>query len=131
MIALHLLTGAAAGQRISPARFPVSVGRAASNSLAVVEPGVFDRHFEIQFTPDGFSLVPNPPATVSINGALSPAAILRNGDIIEAGFAKIQFWLGPMSQRSLLPREMLTWLMVGGVAAAQVYLLANLLAFAR
>jgi len=132
MVQLHVLNGASAGSKIAPEKFPVSVGRGAANSLAVIEPGVFDKHFEILFSRDGYLLEPSSNATVTINGQ-SPTArvVLRNGDIIGAGYAKIQFWLGAMPQRGLKAREVATWLLILLVGIAQVYCFVRLLAMAR
>jgi pSer/pThr/pTyr-binding forkhead associated (FHA) protein len=131
MIQLHVLTGAAAGQRYEANRFPVSVGRTSGCSLVLQDAGVFEKHFEIQFTPEGFELRAGPHAVVTVNGDRAEQTLLRNGDVIAAGFPKIQFWLGAMAQRGLRVRETLTWLLVAGVAAAQIYLLTRLLAIAR
>jgi predicted component of type VI protein secretion system len=132
MIQLNVLTGAAAGHRFQATTFPVSVGRSADCSLSLTDPGVFERHFEIQFSADGFSLLPHEHAVISVNGAaVIQPALLRNGDVIGAGYAKLQFSLGPMRQKSLRFREAFTWLLVLGVAAAQVYLVSRLLAIAH
>jgi hypothetical protein len=131
VIFLHVLTGARAGTRIEAKDFPVTVGRSADNSVPLPEPGVFDQHFEIRFGAEGFSLVPKPPATISVNNAPNDGGLLRNGDVIGAGYAKIQFWLGPLAQRSLKPREFGTWLLIAAVAAAQIYLVTRLLEMAR
>lgn len=132
MIQLNVLTGAAAGLQFQTTTFPISVGRGAECSLSLTDPGVFEKHFEIQFSPDGFSLQPAQHAVISVNGAaVVEPALLRNGDVIGAGYAKLQFALGPMRQKSLRLREAFAWLLVLGVAAAQVYLVSRLLAVAH
>ncbi|MGZ5545979.1 MAG: FHA domain-containing protein [Limisphaerales bacterium] len=131
MIQLFVLTGSAAGQSFSTNQFPVSIGRNSNCSLVISEPGIFEQHFEIHFSPEGFILQANNHAVVYINDSAAESSALRNGDVIKAGLAKIQFSLGSMIQRGLRVREALTWFIVATVTAAQVYLLFRLLAIAR
>ena len=131
MIQLQVIAGASAGQRFEASKFPISVGRDASCAVALSDPGVFSRHFEIHFTADGFSLIPVGDAVTTLNGSRVEGGFLRNGDEITAGYAKLQFWLGALPQRGLKLREALTWLLVAAVACAQVYLLYRLLALTR
>jgi pSer/pThr/pTyr-binding forkhead associated (FHA) protein len=128
MILLHALNGSAAGRRFEANKFPITVGRGADCTVVLNDAGVFDRHFEIQFSSEGYKLQASPPAVVTVNGASAETALLRNGDIINAGYPKIQFWLGAMKQRGLAMREVFTWSLVLGVIAAQIYLLVKLLA---
>ena len=131
MVQLQVLSGAAAGKKHQASIFPISVGRAADCTLALNDPGVFERHFEIHFSPEGFTLAPGSNAVVMLNGARTERALLHNGDIIEAGLAKLQFWLGALPQRALALRETLTWLFIAAVVASQVYLVFRLLAMTR
>src|SRR5688572_24899530 len=127
MIQLHVLSGASAGQRHDLKRFPITVGRNAGCSLPLSDPGVFDKHFEIQFSPEGYTLQASPHAVVTINDARAESALLRNGDIISAGYPKLQFWLGAMTQHGLRLRESFAWLLVFGVAVAQICVFVRLL----
>jgi predicted component of type VI protein secretion system len=131
MIQLHVLTGSSAGQSFSTNQFPVSVGRNPKCSVPLADPGVFDTHFEIQFSPEGFVLQANSHTVVYVNDATTERAILRNGDVVKAGLAKLQFSLGTLGQRGLRAREVATWLLIGAAAAAQAYLLLRLIAMAR
>jgi hypothetical protein len=132
MVQLHVLNGASAGCTIAPDKFPITVGRAPANSLALADPGVFEKHFEVQFSLEGFLLLPEANAPITINGKASASrAILRNGDVIGAGYAKIQFWLAAVPQRGLKAREVAAWLVILLVAVAQFYCLWRLLAIAR
>jgi hypothetical protein len=131
MIQLVILSGSEAGKRIVGEKFPVKVGRASTNTLTLPDPGVFAEHFEISFRPEGFLLSPRPEAVITINGEPATGGILRNGDIIGAGLAKVQFWLGALPQRGLRARELFTWALLAGVAALQIYLFVRLLAIAR
>jgi hypothetical protein len=127
MIQLHVLSGASAGQRHELNQFPVSVGRNATCSVPLSDPGVFDKHFEIQFSPEGYNLQASPHAVVTVNDARAETALLRNGDIISAGYPKLQFWLGAMTQRGLRLRESIAWFLVFGVSVAQIYVFLQLL----
>jgi hypothetical protein len=126
MIQLHVLTGSSAGQRHELKQFPITVGRSPACSIPLADPGVFDTHFEIHFSPDGFTLRASPHAVVAVNDTRAETILLRNGDIVSAGYPKIQFWLGAMSQRGLRVRETIAWLLVVGVTAAQIYLFLQL-----
>jgi pSer/pThr/pTyr-binding forkhead associated (FHA) protein len=130
MILLQALNGSAIGRRFEANKFPITIGRASDCAVVLSEAGVFDRHFEIQFSPEGFTLQASPHAVVTVNGDRTESALLRNGDVISAGYSKIQFWLGAMKQRGLALREIFTWLMIFSVIAAQIYLFAKLLALA-
>ena len=50
----------------------------------------------------GFTLTTAPNALASVNSQPVQTAVLRNGDIITLGSAKLQFWLGAARQRGLL-----------------------------
>jgi pSer/pThr/pTyr-binding forkhead associated (FHA) protein len=127
MIQLHVLNGAAAGRRFEADKFPITVGRSADCAFVLNDAGVFDRHFEIRFSPEGFTLHATPHAVVMVNDARCETALLRNGDTIIAGCPKIQFWLGAMKQRGLRLRETFAWMLIATIVSAQIYLLARLL----
>jgi pSer/pThr/pTyr-binding forkhead associated (FHA) protein len=127
MIQLHVLSGASSGQRPELKKFPISVGRSPGCSLVLADPGVFDKHFEIRFSPEGYTLQASPNAVVTVNDTRSEAALLRNGDIISAGYPKLQFWLGAMTQRGLRLRESFSWLLIAAVTIAQIYIFLRLL----
>jgi len=52
---------------------------------------------------------------------------LRNGDLIEVGPLKIQFWLSETRQRSLRTREFFTWFALAALCAGQIVLIYGLL----
>jgi hypothetical protein len=131
MIQLQVLTGAEAGKRIVASTFPFKAGRNSGNSLVLSEPGVFAEHFAISMSEEGFILQRAPEAVVTINSAPSDGGLLRNGDVIGCGLAKVQFWLGVLPQRGLRLREMASWAMVFGMGVLQFYLLIRLLEMAR
>jgi hypothetical protein len=130
MVQLHVLTGAEAGKTVVARTFPFKVGRDSGNSLVLSDPGVFAEHFEVRFSEEGFSLAPHGDAVVTLNAAPIGEEILRNGDVIGCGLAKIQFWLGQLPQRGLRAREMATWGLIALVAGVQVFVLIWLLGLA-
>ena len=48
---------------------------------------------------------------------------LSNGDEIELGAAKLQFWLGGVRQKNLAAREAAGWALLGAITVAEVILL--------
>jgi len=51
---------------------------------------------------------------------------LRNGDAIEIGSLKIQFWLSEARQRGLRLREWFVWVLIAAVCLGQVALIYGL-----
>jgi len=131
MVQLVVLAGCEAGKTAVVNRFPFRVGRGPANLLVLSDPGVFTDHFQVAFTSEGFLLSVQSEATLTLNGAASMGGILRNGDIIGAGLAKIQFWLGELPQRGLKAREFFTWFLLAAVLGLQFYCFARLLEIAR
>jgi pSer/pThr/pTyr-binding forkhead associated (FHA) protein len=64
-----------------------------------------------------------PNALTTVNGEPVQTAILRNGDIITLGSAKLQFWLAAARQRGLRLREAFVWALLAAVTAAQFALI--------
>jgi hypothetical protein len=126
VILLKVLSGNQAGAEKVARRFPVQVGRQPGAYLQLQDAGVWDGHFKIELKRSaGFILTPRPEAPLQINGEpLAEAnALLRNGDTITAGSARIQFWLSPVRQRSRVLTEYAIWVGIGAVALAQVGLI--------
>ena len=121
MIQLKILSGKKAGASLVARRFPVRIGRAASANLQFEEDGVWDQHLRLDFKPrEGFFLSPEPNALATINGESLEPRLLRNGDTIEIGALKIQFWLSDTRQRGLGFREWLTWLSIAAISLGQI-----------
>ena len=128
MIQLHVLSGQQAGTDIIVTDFPFVIGRAADSGLPMNDPGVWDRHLQIEFQPDtGFTFAVQSSAMAVINGDSVQAGVLRNGDLIELGSARFRFWLSRSSQKTLRVREILTWLALFTLFAAQAGLIHWLL----
>jgi pSer/pThr/pTyr-binding forkhead associated (FHA) protein len=110
VLQLKLLNGSRAGADFVATHFPVTVGRSSANDFRLVEPGVWDRHFEIDLTPPAtFELKLHEQALATVNDAPVRSAELSNGDEIGSGSLKIQFSLSPTEQRSMRWREILVW----------------------
>jgi pSer/pThr/pTyr-binding forkhead associated (FHA) protein len=124
MIQLLLLSGRKAGSRAVANHFPFRIGRASPNDLVLEDDGVWDEHLTLEFKPrEGFYLRTSSEAIAAVNGKPVQNTILRNGDVITAGSAKIQFWLAPAPQFGLRFRENLVWALLLFVTLAQFALI--------
>jgi hypothetical protein len=127
-IQLRILSGQRAGEIELIRRFPCLIGRSAEADVCLEEPGVWDWHLELQIAPDeGITAAVLPGALAAINGEPFDCNVLRNGDLIDLGAAKVQFWLSPTRQRRFWLRECLTWMALGALGAAQIALIYQLL----
>jgi pSer/pThr/pTyr-binding forkhead associated (FHA) protein len=128
MVQLKILSGKTAGARWVARRFPVRIGRSAGSDLRLEEHGVWEEHFQITLNPAlGFVLETQPNALVLANGQPVERAVLHNGDQIEIGAVKLQFWLAEARQRGLRIREGFFWALVATVSLSQVALIYWLL----
>lgn len=127
MVQLRVLNGSRAGTAYMASRFPVTIGRASEDDLQVIEPGVWDQHLQLDFQlPDGFRLRRLGEGRASVNGAEFDELTLRNGDVIDLGAAKLQFWLGEVRQSNNRLRETLFWLALVGLVIVELFLLGAL-----
>ncbi len=82
-----------------PRRVPLikritSIGEAQANDISVAGAGMADTHANLHFDGERFSLnVLEGAATVKVNGKRVKSCVLRHGDVIEAGAAKMDFLL--------------------------------------
>jgi hypothetical protein len=128
MIQLRILSGKMAGDTRVVRHFPFHIGRAAGNELVLDEPGIWDRHFTVEFRKhEGFTLQTVGSALAAVNEEPQAAARLRNGDIISFGSAKIQFWLSAPLQRGLSLREIFVWFILAAVTAFQFVVIYRLM----
>ena len=128
MVQLHVFSGKCSSTSILARRFPFVVGRNSTADLCLEQDGIWDRHLEFHLQiPDGFLLKAHPRALTSVNGQPVQQAFLRNGDLIEVGPLKIQFWLSETRQRGLRTREFLTWFALAALCAGQIVLIYGLL----
>lgn len=124
MVQLNILSGKKAGAVCVARRFPVHVGRSPACTLQLEEDGVWDEHFQLDLEPStGFTLATGSDAFVTLNGQPVQHAVLRNGDLLEIGSLKLQFWLANAPQRALLPREVFLWSLVTAIFLGQIALI--------
>ncbi|MBN2506975.1 MAG: FHA domain-containing protein [Verrucomicrobia bacterium] len=128
MVLLRLLTDPAPGTEHRVRRFPLRLGRAADAGLRLTAHGVWERHAELRVH-QGRELVlaAEPDAPVRVNGHPVTRAVLRTGDVIDLGGARLQFSLASPAPRGLRLREALTWAGLGAVFALQIALIYWLL----
>jgi predicted component of type VI protein secretion system len=122
VVQLQLLTGNRSGTIFRSAHFPIRAGRAPESDLPLNDPGVWQRHFLIDWRSEGLVLEAESEALLSVNDAPTQHAVLRNGDIITLGALRIRFSLSPVRQSSLAPREWLTWFALGALCLGQIAL---------
>jgi len=124
MVQLKVLSGKKAGTAWAARRFPVRIGRSAAADLQVEEAGVWDEHLQLDFNPaKGIILTAQPNAIATVNGQPLQQAVLRNGDAIDIGALKMQFWLSETRQGGLRFREGLTWIAIAAISLGQVALI--------
>lgn len=127
MVLLDVVAGTLAeGERVAR-RFPFRVGRGTQSHLRLEAAGVWENHFRIERSAGhGLTLRTEPGAITLLNGRPTSEAGLRPGDVIEAGGARLLFWLSPPLQAGLAVRETLTWVGLGLLVAFQVFVAASL-----
>ena len=127
MIQLLILTGKKTAGQFIARHFPFCVGRAPGNDLQLDDDGVWDRHLTLEFHPQqGITLTAAPDALVTVNSRPVQTALLRNGDVITLGAAKLQFWLAVVRQQGLRLREGFTWALLSLVVLCEVFLIYQL-----
>ena len=128
MVQFKILSGKKAGSSWETRRFPVRIGRSGGSNLQLEEAGVWDDHLKVSLEPgEGFIAETHANALASINGQPIQRAALRNGDTIEIGSAKLQFWLSEAPQRGQAVREGFVWSVISLVCLAQIALIYWLL----
>ena len=128
MVHLKILTGKQAGASKEVRRFPVRIGRAPGSDIRLEEDGVWDHHLVLGLSPGaGFVLETQPGVLATANGQPVQRAVLRNGDTIQVGSVKMQFWLAEARQRGLRLSEALVWGLVFIVTVAQAVLISWLI----
>ena len=123
MVQLWFLNGKRSGSIQILRNYPCSIGRNPNSDVPVEEPGVWDQHCEIDLEMGrGFTLKTESKAITSVNGEPVQQALLKNGDRIDIGASKIQFWLNPSLPKSFRIRELLTWIALVFFSLSQVAL---------
>ncbi|MEW6305572.1 MAG: FHA domain-containing protein [Verrucomicrobiota bacterium] len=124
MVRLQILAGGKSGTSHVIQRFPCLIGRSAGAGLRLEDAGVWDQHLRLELDPEhGFVLTLQPNALATHNGERFESARLRNGDVIQLGDVKLQFWLRETDQELLTWREALTWTGIAALTLAQIGLI--------
>ncbi len=124
MVQLKILSGKKAGVTYTARRFPVRIGRAVGNDLQLEEDGIWDQHAQVNLEPaKGFVFGTQSGALATVNGESVQETVLHNGDGIDLGAAKLQFWLADARQTGLRFREGLTWIAIAAVCLCQIALI--------
>jgi len=124
MVQFEILSGKQAGARWVARHFPVRVGRAPNNDLRLEEEGVWDQHCVLNFDPtEGFTLVAQPDALLTVNHEPERSIRVRNGDTLGIGSVRLQFWLKHVPQRGQALREWFVWVIVVAICTAEVALI--------
>ena len=121
MIQLNVLSGKMAGQQFVARHLPVRIGRGANCDLRLEEEGVWDQHAELTLSrAEGFQLSVQAQTVLIVNNQPTQTARLRNGDSVQIGSVRLQFWLAPTQQRGLRLREGFVWGMVAAISLVEV-----------
>ena len=127
MVQVQILSGRLAGGKLEAARFPIQVGRLDSCHWVLDEPGVWDRHCEIELSGEDLIVRALPNALVLVNDQKVDQTPLRNGDLITLGAARLRFGFSPVHQHGQRTRETLTWLALAALCFAQIALVYKLI----
>jgi hypothetical protein len=128
MVQLRVLNGSRAGTAHATRRFPCTIGRSTGDDLQLVEPGIWENHLQLDLqVPAGFRLCRLGQGRASVNGAEFDELVLHNGDVIELGAVKVQFWLAEVRQSDNRVREALVWLGLAALVLLEVALIGFLL----
>jgi pSer/pThr/pTyr-binding forkhead associated (FHA) protein len=128
MVQLKVLSGKMAGGNVVARRFPVHIGRAPTNQVRLDDPGVWDSHARLTLHKrEGYFIEAEPNALLTVNGTPAQITVLRNGDEIGLGSARLQFWLAETTSRGLKGREMFTWFLITVISLTQVALVYYLI----
>ena len=99
MLELRILSGKKAGTQWGARHFPVRIGRSPRAHLRLEEDGVWDDHLRLEFDRHrGIVVRTQDGALASVNDQPVGETVLRNGDTIAIGAAKLQFYLGETRQ---------------------------------
>jgi hypothetical protein len=127
MIQLRILSGKHAGATHAVSRFPCVIGRGAAADFRLEEPGVWDKHLQLDLKRGEAVIAKSlPGALARVNSQPFDCVALRTGDVIELGATQLQFWLSPSRQRSFRAGEILTWITLAMLCLAQIVVIYGL-----
>jgi hypothetical protein len=121
MIELRFVNGGRESLVFPLTALPISGGRGAGSDVALTGLGIWDSHFRIELDPtDGVILQSVGDAFTTVDQQRVSRHPLRNGDVIECGTNRVQFWLTPAPQRRLRSLEAFVWILAAMAGGAQV-----------
>ena len=125
LVQLNILSGECRQHCFQSDDFPIRIGRGKKCHLKLTAKGVWKNHLELNLNKEHhFTIQTASGATAMVNGKpLKGVQLLRNGDLIEIGLVKIQFWLGTVQQKNLGIREAAAWALLLALTMAEIYLL--------
>lgn len=127
MVRLQILTGKQNGAVFEGARFPIQAGRSKDCDLVLDDLGVWPRHFRIDWQAEGLILEAESDALLNVNDTPVRRAVLRNGDVMTVGAARIRFSFSPVRASSQATVEWLTWIALAALCLGQVGIIYKLL----
>lgn len=107
------------------ARFPFLIGRNRSSGLQLESPGVWETHARIEISEGQFVVRSEGESLLLVNDERCTERVLRIGDQLTLGAARVTVTLAPATQHALGVSELLIWTLVSAVAIAQVLLLLS------
>lgn len=127
MVQFKILAGRKAGVVCTVEHFPARIGRSPASEICLEDAGVWDDHVIIELDPaSGYQAALRGDAIGTINGQSFQQQRLRNGDVVDVGGAKLQFWIGTARQNNLRWRESAVWIGLLLLTVLQVILLWKL-----
>ena len=120
---LQLVVMDSASRPCLAAQFPFTIGRSRAASLRLEHPGVWDIHASIDIQDGRFRAQPEGQSLLLINDVRSSGAVLRMGDQLSLGGARVAVALAPAAQFGLKARELFILLLLLSITIAQVLLL--------
>lgn len=104
-------------------QFPFAIGRASGSGLRISAPGVWDCHAILEVRDSRFFVQPHGDALLLLNDQPCKGALLKMGDQLSLGGARLTVSLAPPRQKGLAARETAVWTSIGVVALMQVLLI--------
>jgi len=124
VVQFQVLSGADSGRTFSPARLPATVGRSASDTIQLTDPGVWEGHLRCDYgVGNRVLLTVCPDADARVDRDTFKERNLVNGDVIELGAARLQLWLSPTQLATHCTREIVTWVGLATFVLLQVILI--------
>lgn len=121
MVQFEVISGKQAGLFVQARRFPFHIGRSAQSDLRLDDPGVWDDHATLLLDDNhDFIVKTGSHAVISVNSDHGESFVVRNGDSIEIGGARLRFWMAEARQSRLRSFEVMVGLTIVAVTLTQL-----------